>query len=77
MGHVDFDGVRYWDLREEDYNPKHFKPYMLDENPLPSDSTMREDRNKLVDEDYYEAQKAKEDLEELQRHDRKLRETCE
>ena len=27
MGHVDFDGVRYWDLRDEQNNPKHFKPF--------------------------------------------------
>ena len=25
LGHVDIDGLRYWDLRDEEENPKHFK----------------------------------------------------
>ena len=28
-GYVDFDGVRYWDLRDDDQFPKHFKPNIL------------------------------------------------
>ena len=39
MGYIDFDGVRYWDLRDEEENPKHFRPIWLDSDALPSDST--------------------------------------
>ena len=77
MGYIDFDGVRYWDLRDEIQFPKHFKPQWLEKNPLPSDSTKRGDRMQLCLNDYDEAQKEKELLEEMQRHDRKLREACE
>jgi len=49
MGYIDFDGVRYWDLRDEDALPKHFKPNQLAPNSLPSDSTHRADRNQLVE----------------------------
>ena len=76
MGYIDFDGVRYWDLRDEDQFPKHFKPNWLNPKSLPSDSTQRSDRNELVDGDYDAAQVEKEKLEEIQRHDRKLREIC-
>ncbi len=41
---------------------------------LPSDSTMREDLNSLLNDDLTNAQSSKESLEEKQRHDRKLRE---
>ena len=75
-GYVDFDGVRYWDLRDENESPKHFKPNYVDPNCLPSDSTKRTDRNTLEQGDYDGAQAEKEKLEELQRHDRKLREAC-
>ena len=77
MGYVDFDGVRYWDLRDEAQFPKHFKPDLAEANPLPSDSTKRLDRMFLRELDYDTAQNEKENLEELQRKDRKLRETCE
>ena len=65
MGHIDFDGVRYWDLRDEEHSPKQFKPYQLVPNSLPSDSTSRPDRNKLVENDYDAAQEEKENLEQL------------
>jgi len=76
MGYVDFDGERYWDLRDEDTFKKHFKPNQLDRSPLPSDCTKRADRNCLVEDDFDQAQAEKEKLEELQRHDRKLRAEC-
>ena len=65
MGHIDFDGVRYWDLRDELTNPKSFRQNMLEPNPLPSDSTVRPDRAKLIEEDYDGAQAEKEGLEEI------------
>mmetsp|Transcript_25987 Transcript_25987/g.25578 ORF Transcript_25987/g.25578 Transcript_25987/m.25578 type:complete len:305 (-) Transcript_25987:40-954(-) len=66
-GHIEIDGKRYWDAR-------HIRPFRIDYDIiLPSDSEIREDivtlRRGLVDE----AQAAKEALEVLQRHDRKLR----
>ena len=76
MGHCDFDGVRYWDIRDEKQTQKMFKLNYLEPNPLPSDSTKRLDRQKLVEGDYDTAQAEKETLEELQRHDRALREKC-
>ena len=77
MGYIDFDGIRYWDIRDDEQFPKYFKPDILAPNPLPSDSLKREDRRLLLEVDYDGAQTAKEDLEELQRKDRKLREACE
>lgn len=77
MGYIDFDKIRYWDLRDEDQFPKHFKPDYPDPDALPSDSMKREDRLLLCEDDYEAAQNEKENLEELQRHDRKLRETVE
>lgn len=68
IGYLDFDGVRYWDVRQ-------IKPATIDYKPnLPSDSGNRKDlqflKSGLVDE----AQVAKEEIENLQRHDRKMRE---
>ena len=68
LGYLEFDGIRYWDVR-------HIKPSEIKCNPnLPSDSENRKDlkllREGLVDQ----AQAAKEETEELQRHDRKMRE---
>ena len=47
MGYMDFDKVRYWDLRDEAEFPKHFKPDESIPNALPSDSSNRDDRNLL------------------------------
>ena len=77
MGFVDFDGVRYWDLRDEELQPKHFRPIWIDQDRLKSDSTLRQDRMYLCMPDYEAGQNAKEDIEELQRNDRKLREAAE
>ena len=52
MGFVDFDGVRYWDLRDEEHQPKHFRPIWIDKDRLRSDSTLRMDRMYLCMPDY-------------------------
>jgi len=66
---VDFDGIRYWDVRE---NVKIKS--MEVRHPLPSSSLFREDRVNLEQQKMEQAQTAKERLEEIQRYDRKLRE---
>ena len=76
MGYLCFDGVRYWDIRDVDQF--HFKPREddIDPNSLESDAVRRTDRIFLAEKPVNEAQAEKEKLENLQRHDRKLRETC-
>ena len=72
MGYMDFDGVRYWDIREIE---KLWFPIKAREtNTLPSDSTKRLDSVTLKSGDIEAAQIKKEELENLQRHERKLRE---
>ena len=51
MGFVDFDGVRYWDLRDEKQLPKHFRPKWTSKDRLTSDSTLRLDRMYLCNSD--------------------------
>ena len=77
MGYLNFDGVRYWDIRDKD--KIHFPPRKEDivPNSLPSDAVKRTDRIFLEEKPVDEAQVEKERLENLQRHDRKLREECE
>lgn len=68
-GYFDFDGKRYWDAR-------HIRPYEITYvKILPSDSEAREDILWLREGDLNAAQRAKETIENLQRHDRKLRDT--
>jgi hypothetical protein len=68
MSHIDFDGVRYWDIRE------HFPISLIEyEKNLPSSSVYREDRRLLEEGNLEQAQKAKEIIENIQRNDRKLR----
>lgn len=62
------DGDHYWELGRE--NPVEIAPAA---ETLPSDSALREDIMPLAKKDYEQAQKAKENLEDLQRKDRKLR----
>ena len=52
MGYIDFDKIRYWDLRDEEQFPKHFKPEHPDPDALPSDSSHRGDRLLLCEFDY-------------------------
>lgn len=66
-GYIDFDGVRYWDYRHSEVPAINFL------NVLPSDSEVRKDLITLRQGNIEEAQVAKEELEELQRFDRKLR----
>lgn len=73
MGYIDFDGVRYYDVREK--AAIHFPIYAKGTASLPSDSTKRSDTTTLQTGDVAAAQIAKEELEILQRHDAKLRET--
>lgn len=67
-GYLDFDGCRYWDARQTKGFPINFR------NILPSDSEARQDLILLRQGDMDAAQEAKEDIENLQRTDRKLRE---
>jgi hypothetical protein len=68
IGYMDFDGVRYWDVR-------HIKPSAIKYDPnLPSDSENRKDLILLRQGHLEEAQMAKEEIENLQRLDRKFRE---
>jgi hypothetical protein len=69
LSHIEFDGKRYWDLRE---NPT-LKAYEVAKQPR-SSSLFREDRICLEKGRLEEGQSEKERLEHLQRHDRKLRE---
>lgn len=69
VSHITFDGVRYWDVRE------NFPVAIIEmDKNLPSSSIYREDRRLLEEEKLDEAQIAKEKIENIQRNDRKLRE---
>lgn len=72
MGYMDVNGVRLWDAREID--SYHHEIRHVGEACLPSDSTRRVDSITLSQGDIDGAQRTKVELEELQRHDRKLRE---
>jgi hypothetical protein len=68
LSHIDFDEIRYWDIRD------NYPTSIIEkEKNLSSSSILREDRILLSEESMEEAQTAKEKLENLQRHDRKLR----
>jgi len=69
VGFVDFDKVRYWDVRTTEKMTMS-KP----KNLLPSDSVFRGDSIALKKKDYNTAQAAKLHLENVQRQERKLRE---
>jgi len=72
MGYMDFGPVRYFDVRE--VNKYYFPIIPMGEYSIESDSTKRLDSSTLRYKTVEEAQFHKERLEELQRHDRKLRE---
>ena len=69
VGFVDFDKVRYWDIRTTEKMAMWAPP-----RPLLSDSRNRSDRNYLAAKDIKKAQAEKIRLEEQQRYERKLRE---
>lgn len=68
LGFLEFDGVRYWDARD-------LRPFALlkTAQALPSDSRYRPDLQQLAQGNVEEAQKCKEQMEEAQRKDAKLR----
>jgi hypothetical protein len=67
LGYLDFDGVRYWDAR-------YVRPYKIKfTQVLESDSESRKDMIVLKAGNVELAQTSKEELENLQRNDRKLR----
>lgn len=68
MGFIEFDGVRYWDTRD-------IKPYKLHKPPktLQSDSRYRPDLQQLAQGNVDLAQQRKEEMEEAQRKDARLR----
>ena len=68
LTHIDFDGKRYWDIRKD----IDIEAYPV-KKQLQSSSIYREDSNLLYERKMDEAQEAKETLENLQRHDRKMR----
>ena len=73
MGYMDFDGQRYFDLREQDV--REVKP--LDINKcLESDSRLRIDLVELARNDEIAAQENKDFLEVTQRRDRDNREAA-
>lgn len=71
LSHLNWDGKRYWTLAEDE--PDHFASLPEGELVLPSDVRYREDLLLVGRGDLDEAQKAKQKLEKLQRHDKKLR----
>ena len=84
MGFLDIDGERFWDVREQDnYLPvdisKEEKVTAGGSLPLvlPSDTTYRLDSQTLDSGDVEAAQLRKNEMEEAQRYDRKLREAAE
>ena len=74
MGFAEFSNQRYWDIREQE---KIWFPIVkIDPSKtLESDSSKRIDSITLKTGDMTAAQRDKEILEHIQRHDRKLRET--
>eukprot|EP00743_Colponemidia_sp_Colp-15_P004614 GILK01004974.1.p1 GENE.GILK01004974.1~~GILK01004974.1.p1 ORF type:complete len:916 (+),score=174.71 GILK01004974.1:170-2917(+) len=68
VGYCEFDGVRYWDYR----STPCFEPVPV-VSPLPSDALRRPDLKLMLTDNVKEAQAAKEDLENMQRLDAKLR----
>ena len=74
MGFAEFNHERYWDIREQE---KVWFPIVkiAHNQTLESDSSKRIDSITLKTGDMTAAQRDKEILEHIQRHDRKLRET--
>ncbi|CAL5225287.1 g8086 [Coccomyxa viridis] len=70
LSHLDWDGQRWWTRAEANSDSWH-----TDSRPLPSDSSFRRDLACLLEEppNWQRAQAAKEELEQRQRADAKLR----
>lgn len=71
IGFIEFDGQRYWDIRDTEKFSMGRPEYVL-----PSDSRYRPDLCRLAEGKVEEAQLEKEKLEEAQRTDNKLRIAC-
>jgi len=68
LGFIEFNNIRYWDIREN----IEIKSLEV-EKQLKSSSIYREDRILLGENKVDEAQKMKDKIEDIQRCDRKLR----
>lgn len=68
LSYIEFDGVRYWDIREN----IDIEPYPI-KNQIKSSSIYRPDSILLNQRKLEEAQEAKDQQENVQRRDRKLR----
>lgn len=73
LGFADFDGQRYWDLRDMKTFPVVGEPL---DKCLPSDSRLRSDSQALIQGDVENAQKIKDTMEAIQRRDREMREAA-
>ena len=74
LGFIDFDGKRYWDIREQYIYPVQGKPL---EKSLPSDSRKRPDCIELIKGNVELAQENKNTMEHIQRKEREHRENAE
>jgi hypothetical protein len=68
LEYIEIDGERYWDIRKN----IHIESYPIKEQ-IKSSSIYRPDSLKLLEKDLEKAQEKKDEQENLQRHDRKLR----
>mmetsp|Transcript_35627 Transcript_35627/g.54487 ORF Transcript_35627/g.54487 Transcript_35627/m.54487 type:complete len:205 (+) Transcript_35627:1001-1615(+) len=68
-GYMDFDGVRFFDIREVD-SVYHELEDIPTSSSLPSDSMKRKDLMLLKEDETEAAQSAKEEIEQLQRADK-------
>ncbi len=74
LGFIDFDGRRYWDIREQQVYPVQGRSL---EQSLPSDSRKRPDSIELLKGNVEIAQENKNEMEKIQRKDKELRENAE
>ena len=70
---MEFDGKCYWKLGDNYENWEIPSKLGIDEFFLESDSGNRKDLQSLKDKDYEKSEMFKVEMEELQRHDKKLR----
>ena len=68
LEYIEIDGERYWDIRKN----INIESYPI-KNQIKSSSIYRPDSLKLLEKDLEGAQEKKDELENIQRHDRKLR----
>ena len=68
MSYVNFDGKSYLNIERKEL-PTFERPAYV----LPSDSLFREDKNNMIRKDIEMGQKAKDELERIQRNDRNIR----